>query len=177
MRQQAGVLVQITKAVAKEIRHLRTLSSVERDWSHINRLEREGDRVYRRATADLFSGDHPAIEVLKWKDIVDQVEDAIDRCQHISNTMESIALKYAERSRVTRPRADLAVARRSAGRSHDGGSIRSSIPRSVAQNNASPAIARFSHRNSGGVGGIISRNTSATARKNNARREILIRAP
>jgi hypothetical protein len=51
--------------------------------------------VYRRATADLFSGDHPAIEVLKWKDIVDQVEDAIDRCQHISNTMESIALKYA----------------------------------------------------------------------------------
>jgi uncharacterized protein len=95
LRQQAGVLVQITKAVAKEIRHLRTLSSVERDWSHINRLEREGDRVYRRATADLFSGDHPAIEVLKWKDIVDQVEDAIDRCQHISNTMESIALKYA----------------------------------------------------------------------------------
>jgi len=95
LRQQAGVLVQITKAVAKEIRHLRTLSSVERDWSHINRLEREGDRVYRRATADLFSGDHPAIEVLKWKDIVDQVEEAIDRCQHISNTMESIALKYA----------------------------------------------------------------------------------
>ena len=95
LRQQAGVLVQITKAVAKEIRHLRTLSSVERDWSHINRLEREGDRIYRRATADLFSGDHPAIEVLKWKDIVEQVEDAIDRCQHISNTMESIALKYA----------------------------------------------------------------------------------
>jgi predicted phosphate transport protein (TIGR00153 family) len=95
LRQQAAVLVQITKAVAREVRHLRTLSSVERDWSDINRLEREGDHVYRRATADLFSGDHPAIEVLKWKDIVDQVEDAIDRCQSISNTMESIALKYA----------------------------------------------------------------------------------
>ena len=95
LRQQAGVLVQITKAVAREVRHLRTLSSVERDWSDINRLEREGDRIYRRATADLFSGDHPAIEVLKWQDIIDQVEDAIDRCQHISNTMESIALKYA----------------------------------------------------------------------------------
>jgi Phosphate transport regulator (distant homolog of PhoU) len=95
VRQQASVLVQITKAVAREIRHLRTLSSVERDWSDINRLEREGDHVYRRATADLFSGDHPAIEVLKWKDIVDQVEEAIDRCQSISNTMESIALKYA----------------------------------------------------------------------------------
>jgi predicted phosphate transport protein (TIGR00153 family) len=95
LRQQTAVLVQITRAVAKEIRHLRTLSSVERDWGDINRLEREGDRIYRRATVDLFSGDHPAIEVLKWKDIVDQVEDAIDRCQSISNTMESIALKYA----------------------------------------------------------------------------------
>ncbi len=95
LRQQADVLVQITMAVAREVRHLRTLSSVERDWSDINRLEREGDHIYRRATADLFSGDHPAIEVLKWKDIVDQVEDAIDRCQSISNTMESIALKYA----------------------------------------------------------------------------------
>ncbi|MGZ6545744.1 MAG: DUF47 domain-containing protein [Actinomycetota bacterium] len=95
VRQQAAVLVKITKAVAREIRHLRTLSSVERDWSDINRLEREGDHIYRRATADLFSGDHPTIEVMKWKDIFDQVEDAIDRCQSISNTMESIALKYA----------------------------------------------------------------------------------
>ena len=95
VRLQAAVLVQITKAVAKAIRHLRTLSSVERDWSDINRLEREGDHIYRRATADLFSGDLPTIEVMKWKDIFDQVEDAIDRCQSISNTMESIALKYA----------------------------------------------------------------------------------
>ena len=95
VRLQAAVLVQITKAVAREIRHLRTLSSVERDWSDINRLEREGDHIYRRATADLFSGDHPTIEVMKWKDIFDQVEDAIDGCQSISNTMESIALKYA----------------------------------------------------------------------------------
>jgi predicted phosphate transport protein (TIGR00153 family) len=95
LRQQTAVLVQITKAVSREVRHLRNLSSVERDWNDINRLEREGDRIYRRATAELFSGDHPAIEVLKWKDIIDQVEDGIDRCQSISNTMESIALKYA----------------------------------------------------------------------------------
>jgi uncharacterized protein len=93
--QLTGVLVQITQAVVREVGHLRGFSSVERDWGEINRLEREGDRIYRRATADLFSGDHPAIEVLKWKDIVDQVEDAIDRCQRISNIIESIALKYA----------------------------------------------------------------------------------
>jgi predicted phosphate transport protein (TIGR00153 family) len=93
--QLTGVLVQITRAVVHEVGRLRGLSSVERDWSEINRLEREGDRIYRRATAELFSGDHPAIEVLKWKDIIDHVEDAIDRCQSISNIIESIALKYA----------------------------------------------------------------------------------
>ena len=93
--QQADVLVKITQAVSIEVRHLRALSEVERDWGLVNRLEREGDRIYRRATADLFSGEHPVIEVLKWKDIVDQIEDAIDGCQSISNTIESIALKYA----------------------------------------------------------------------------------
>ncbi len=92
---QVDVLVRITGLVAREVRHLRALSAVERDWSEIKRLEREGDRVFRRTTADLFSGEHPAIEVLKWKDIVDQVEDAIDGCESISNTIEGIALKYA----------------------------------------------------------------------------------
>jgi hypothetical protein len=92
---QADVLVKITRLVVREVGHLRALSAVARDWGEINRLEREGDRVFRRATADLFSGDHPAIEVLKWKDIVDQMEDAIDSCESISNTIESIALKYS----------------------------------------------------------------------------------
>lgn len=95
IRLQVGVLVQITRPVVRAVRHLRSLSAVERERAEINRLEREGDRIYRRATAELFSGEHPAIEVLKWKDIVDQIEDAIDRCQAISNTIESIALKYA----------------------------------------------------------------------------------
>ena len=95
IRQQSDVLVKITQAVSTEVRHLRSLSAIERDWATVNRLEREGDRIYRRATAELFSGEHPAIEVLKWKDILDQIEDAIDRCQSISNTIESIALKYA----------------------------------------------------------------------------------
>jgi hypothetical protein len=49
----------------------------------------------------------------------------------------------------------------------------SSIVRSAAQNDASPAMARFTHRNSLGVGGIMSRHTRAVARKNAARRPIL----
>ena len=95
LRQQAGVLVQITKAVAKEIRHLRTLSSVERDWSHINRLEREGDRIYRRLVAHLFSGEFKAFNVLKWKDIVEAIEKSVNAIENISDIVESIVLKHA----------------------------------------------------------------------------------
>lgn len=95
VRHQAEVLERSVGVIVSAVRHLRTLPKIERDRAEISRLEREGDRVYRRAVADLFSGDHPAIEVLKWKDIVDQLEAAVDRCHDIANTLGAIALKYA----------------------------------------------------------------------------------
>ena len=60
----------------------------------INRLENEGDRIYRRAIARLYSGEFKAMDVLKWKDLVDQMEEAIDGCEDIANAIESIALKH-----------------------------------------------------------------------------------
>jgi predicted phosphate transport protein (TIGR00153 family) len=95
VRQLADVLDRSAQAIVVAVRHLRTLPRIERDRAEISRLEREGDRIYRRAVAALFSGDHQAIEVLKWKDIVDQLEAAVDRCHDIGSTLGSIALKYA----------------------------------------------------------------------------------
>lgn len=93
--QQAEVLKRATDGIVSAVGHLRALHKIERDRAEVGRLEREGDRIYRRVVADLFSGDHPPIEVLKWKDIVDQLEAAVDRCHDISSTLGSIALKYA----------------------------------------------------------------------------------
>ena len=95
LRQQADVLVKITTAVCELVRGLRTLTGVDRHWADITRLEREGDRVYRHAVADLYSGDYRAMDVLKWKGILHEMEAAIDRCEDIGNTVESIALKQA----------------------------------------------------------------------------------
>jgi uncharacterized protein Yka (UPF0111/DUF47 family) len=75
--------------------HLRGLRGLEPHWVEINRLENEGDRVYRKTVAALFSGDYKAMDVLKWKDIVDQLEGAIDGCEDVANTLESIVLKHA----------------------------------------------------------------------------------
>ena len=61
----------------------------------INRLENEGDRVYRQTVAKLFSGDYKAMDVLKWRDLVDQMEVALDGCEDVADVLESIVLKHA----------------------------------------------------------------------------------
>ncbi len=94
-RQQADVLVGATKAVTRAVHGLRSMRSMGPLWVDIIRFERDGDHVYRRAVAALYSGDFGPMDVLKWKDVLENVEQAVDRCQDIANTIESIALKYA----------------------------------------------------------------------------------
>jgi uncharacterized protein Yka (UPF0111/DUF47 family) len=95
MRQQADVLARSTDQLQEAMRRLRGFSGLEPFWVEINRLENEGDRVYRKTVATLFSGKYEAMDVLKWKDLVDQLEAAIDGCEDVANTMESIVLKHA----------------------------------------------------------------------------------
>ena len=59
----------------------------------IKALEEEGDVLYAQSVGALFEHDEPAIEVLKWKEIYDSLEEAIDECEDVSNVLESIALK------------------------------------------------------------------------------------
>ena len=95
MKAQADVLVRTTTAVREAIDILPKFSQLGPHAVEINRLENEGDRVYRQAVADLFSGDKRAMDVLKAKDIIDEMEAAIDKLEDVSDTLESIALKHA----------------------------------------------------------------------------------
>jgi predicted phosphate transport protein (TIGR00153 family) len=95
MRQQADVLARAADQVYQAIARLESLSGLDQHWVEINRLENEGDRVYRKTVAHLFSGKYKAMDVLKWKDLVDQLESAIDGCEDVANTLESILLKHA----------------------------------------------------------------------------------
>jgi len=95
MKAQADVLVQATRAVREGLEVLPRYSQLAPHWIEVNRLENDGDRVYRRAVADLFDGDHRALDVLKWKDIIDGLEAAIDRLEDVSDVLEAIALKHA----------------------------------------------------------------------------------
>jgi uncharacterized protein len=93
--QQVEVLQHAVTWVGVAVRDLRGLHGVESACAEIKRAEREGDWVYRRGVAELYAGDYGAMQVLMWKDLLEQAEVAVDRCEDIANTLESVALKYA----------------------------------------------------------------------------------
>jgi predicted phosphate transport protein (TIGR00153 family) len=96
MKAQIDVLV----LAARQTEHaLAALPNMRRErlepyWIEINRLENEGDRLYRRAIADLFSGEHRAMDVLKWKEVIENLEEALDGLENVANIIESTVLKH-----------------------------------------------------------------------------------
>ena len=60
----------------------------------IDSLENDGDRILRDAMASLFDGDMQCTDIIKWKDIYEILEAAIDECEHVANVIESIVLKH-----------------------------------------------------------------------------------
>lgn len=95
MKEQADVLVQTCRVTRVALETLPRYRELEPHWVEVNRLENEGDRIYRRAIAGLFDGDHKAMDVLKWRDVIDETEGAIDQLEDVSNMLEAIALKQA----------------------------------------------------------------------------------
>ena len=96
MKAQIDVLV---LAAAQTEQALAALPKMKRErlepyWIEINRLENEGDRLYRRAIADLFSGEHRAMDVLKWKEVIENLEEALDGLENVANIIESTVLKH-----------------------------------------------------------------------------------
>jgi predicted phosphate transport protein (TIGR00153 family) len=89
----AETLQKAAEGTANAMPGLRKMKALEEYWVEINRLENEGDRMYRRTIAELFSGDYKAMDVLKYKDIIEAIEQAIDRLEDVANTIEGIVLK------------------------------------------------------------------------------------
>jgi len=61
----------------------------------IHRLENEGDDLYHEAIAELFRGSPEPLRVIRWKDIYDKLEAAVDRCEQAANIIESVIIKHA----------------------------------------------------------------------------------
>ena len=94
-RSQAVVIAKATALIHGAINKLeRDRGDLKETIIEVNRLENEGDRILREATAGLFDGDMKATDIIKWKDVYELLESAIDECEHVANILESIVLKY-----------------------------------------------------------------------------------
>lgn len=61
----------------------------------LNELESEGDEVYRKVIFDLFDGTHEVMEIIRWKEIMEAMENACDRAEKVANLIKEVVMKYA----------------------------------------------------------------------------------
>ncbi len=93
-QQQARVLEDCCRNIAQALSRLRGFQDLNHYFVEVNRLENEGDRITREALASLFRGGIDPMVVIRWKDIFERLEHAIDSCEHVANILEGIVVKH-----------------------------------------------------------------------------------
>jgi predicted phosphate transport protein (TIGR00153 family) len=89
----ASILVEACRRIAEAVPRMRGFKDVSHYTAEIHRLETDGDRVTREAVASLFDTGIDPMVVIRWKDIFERLEDAIDATEHIANVIANIVTK------------------------------------------------------------------------------------
>ena len=99
VRPDARELARLVKASADQmvlaLRALERRQGVAEPAVEINRLENEADRAHQIALRRLFEEEKDPIAIIKWKEILDFLEDATDRCEDVANVLEGVVVKHA----------------------------------------------------------------------------------
>lgn len=89
----AGMLQQAVDELEQSVTHVKDRRLVAQHTLAIKKFEEAGDTAYAEAIGDLFKDSPDPIDVIKWKEVYDTLENALDRCQTASIVLESISLK------------------------------------------------------------------------------------
>lgn len=89
----AQILTECAAQIEKAVDSLQNMNNLMSFTVEINRLENEADAISRLVMADLFSGRHDLLDVLRWKEIYGRLEGAADKCEDVANAIESIVVK------------------------------------------------------------------------------------
>jgi predicted phosphate transport protein (TIGR00153 family) len=89
----AHVLLECTRQIADAMPRLRGFKDISHYTVEINRLENDGDRITREAVASLFDNGIDPMVVIRWKDIYERLEAAIDSTERVANILEGIVIK------------------------------------------------------------------------------------
>jgi uncharacterized protein Yka (UPF0111/DUF47 family) len=91
----AGILLDACRQIAQAMPRLRSFESLSHYVVEIHRLENEGDRVSREAVASLFETGIDPMVVIRWKDVFDRLEGAIDATERVADVLEGVVIKNA----------------------------------------------------------------------------------
>ena len=97
-KELAGIIVTAAKEVEVALKQLRNQPKLKQVLEHcieINRLENAADKVFRSAMAELFDNCSDTADIIKWREILEHLESATDRCEDVANVLEGVALKHA----------------------------------------------------------------------------------
>lgn len=90
--QLADILVRATRQLEGGVRDIKKPKSAMQQMSVVKQLEEEADAVFQEAVTELFTGKPDPMEVLKWKELYQRLEDATDECQHTARVIETIVM-------------------------------------------------------------------------------------
>jgi uncharacterized protein len=93
--QLAGTLVCATEEIEQAVSHIKESNLVLERCRAIKRCEEVGDTIHSTAVSNLFEGQPNPINVLRWKTLYDQLEEALDACEDVANELETITVKHA----------------------------------------------------------------------------------
>jgi hypothetical protein len=93
--QLARALVEATQHIQRGVIGIKRPKDVMLAAVEVKRLEEEGDAIYHEAVEALFSGSPDPLEVIKWKELYDKLEDTLDSCMGVVQALQSISLKNA----------------------------------------------------------------------------------
>lgn len=89
------VLCRAAVCVQDAVRGMKSQKIVNQRTDELKRLEEEGDAAYHEGMGVLFDNEKDPIQVIKWKELYDRIEDALDHCEDVGNVLQSISLKNA----------------------------------------------------------------------------------
>ena len=92
-RAQAAVILRCATKLCEAINRLEGFKDSKRQLIELRELEDEGDRLARAAISELFSGSTDPIALIRWKDIHEQLEEAVDACETAADVLEAILVK------------------------------------------------------------------------------------
>jgi len=93
--QLAAVILQSAETINKALSNLQHFKSVQYYTDQIREYEKTGDHINRDAMGELFKGELPVIDVIRWQEIYEHLEAAIDRCEDIARIIDGISLKHS----------------------------------------------------------------------------------